>query len=504
MPKGSVNSLHYTSYQDSVPPADQWEQITENGHLTIGRWHNFFHTSLAAWEQEWHGFPKRGIGAHISFNIEESIFPYLGFYDKTDGPHPLWPTWNSIKDVTTLAEFAGGTKTYQQIRDDGEWTAEMDTRFANRMALSLMVFGQGGAYTGTGFSYWHVEPQTDKLNSEDIFLGEKNMRFWHVPGYSSTNKTITLNGRTYPAPDGHFQKLQTFHDDYKYIIDLSYIKSNTEYNLEPDSRSMQRFLRTRHVTADAIGRDMINMDRMMRNHGKLIANVFQQQHYAEQNLFSPYSWYDASEKIDLPPYIVYSQRTIREFIWSGIPGSGYFGFDNYITDNTMPREVVPSHQLATHMRYNKYWDTYHAISAAGNTFRNFHGFLKTAILTFNLEIKPQGSSSFSIYNGLDAFGRTSGGGNYAMKPAIATKHSFNAQGLTIVFCVGHEQEVDDVRTDHFRIPNIMGTNYIEVTYKGIGTRWFEVFIPNGATGRKFTAYSLVQGREVPGSDGYII
>ncbi len=335
---GKLSTLHILSGEsiDSVPPADQWEQITENGHLTIGRWHNFFHTSLAAWEQEWHGFPKRGIGAHISFNIEESIFPYLGFYDKTDGPHPLWPTWNSIKDVTTLAEFAGGTKTYQQIRDDGEWTAEMDTRFANRMALSLMVFGQGGAYTGTGFSYWHVEPQTDKLNSEDIFLGEKNMRFWHVPGYSSTNKTITLNGRTYPAPDGHFQKLQTFHDDYKYIIDLSYIKSNTEYNLEPDSRSMQRFLRTRHVTADAIGRDMINMDRMMRNHGKLIANVFQQQHYAEQNLFSPYSWYDASEKIDLPPYIVYSQRTIREFIWSGIPGSGYFGFDNYITDNTMP------------------------------------------------------------------------------------------------------------------------------------------------------------------------
>ncbi len=395
--------------------------------------------------------------------------------------------------------------TLDQLEQSNFWIAEQRMRLANRMGLMLQIAKKNGGYVGYGATYWHTLPQGNALTHNDFFLSDHTMRFDQIPGYNSTNQTITLNGRTYNGSIGHFTKHQTFNVDYRYFSDLEFTGDPATFQNIPDYPALWADVSSVHAVAAETARTMINYDRMIKVNGQKIANVRQLQPYGEQNFWQPFAWSNSQEKVDVPPYLMRIAKTVAEFMDGDIPGSGYFNFDNFVTDlQNFPRGVISSDHMLNHQRFNKHWHTYEAITAAARDLQDYHEFLFNSTLTTDLDFKYGGTGSWVTSNPLMSYGNQAGGGQTTRYPTAITRHIQSPTGLYVMVLAGHEQGWETTRTDHIRIPNVMSTNTISITYKGRDVALFQVFIPNGTTNTTYTAKSIVPAWERKGYGGIIV
>lgn len=487
----------------NADPANSYESLQNNQkfyqspesqiHPGILEGFGFYDTPLPAMETNYmNNCPQLGAGAMWSANIETSNHCNPDMFFR-DGMAPVkgFPSWDSVKNKSTFCEIDSLVRTYGQLADQGLFTSEMTTRYSNRVTILMQVAGRNGAKVAFGSSMWQGDPRTDCLQTGGRFL-DAGTRFDFIEGYNAQTKTITLNNRVYQTPSS-FYKLEDWHLSYYYYVFLrEYTGSNFES--EADYLSLWPKLYNNHPVAGEIGHIMANQKRMVDVHGQVIPHVRQTQpHYEIQsgNGFTPAAWNLGPEsKIMQPPYLNYTLSAINYMVEGENEYSGNYAFANYITNLQLGHGVIDMNDQANHPYFNYHQHALEAFACAHADLAPYSWMLENGTLSFDLDFKNQGSSNWNITNGVLAFGQKPDGSFNERVPCGLTRHLQTDAGLHVLLLVGMEQYWEQTRTDLVRIPSIMRTNTIQVTYRGPGAHIFHVYIPNSTSNTTYVAKAV--------------
>ncbi len=365
------------------------------------------------------------------------------------------------------------------------------------MGILLQQAKRNGAYVAMGASMFQGYPNHN-INEPGNNFADSGMNVAAIPGYLG-NDSINLNGRTYTQMQNSFYKYETFNDDYFYYLDYSFdLPSGLNYNDITTYPQLWQYINTGNVFAAEVGHITENQAHMRYIHGgNVIPSVRQTQIYYEKGDFPPSAFGVGTEhnRVWQPPYLNRIIQLTSQFLNGEMPGSGFFLFANWVWPGS-PRGVISTGQQQTDSSLNFHLHGLESLGFHASEFNSHLWLLSDSTLTTTIDMKFGGNGNWQTVTGPSAFMNNT--------PCAITRHRQTSTGLYVLFMVGYNQSWDSVRTDHIRIPNVMSTNIIEVTYKGKDVAVFEVFIPNGTNNTTYTARSIVPSWERKGYGGIII
>lgn len=521
--QGTASSPGLTYPFSGVPDNQKFDYSTES-HLHGGKeGHGFWASTLAEMEIQYRAsIPAYGPGAHWTANIETSNYWARDAYHNDDGSGGWghYPRWADVKTNTIQLESTAAINAFGPscsletlFSNPGIQQQEADVRRANRLSIMLKCASRNGAYASYGSAAYQGEPKTDALSTSNRFL-DGNADVSHIPGYSGTPGTITLNGNTYTGLTGSFYKHETCHLDYHYYFDCLYdgqavgtqfLNSSSAYMQLTDYPTMYQKLTNKHPIAREVGHWLAIQKRLKEVHdGQSIPIIRMHELFYEDNYSRvPYAFNTplgdgAPTKIWVAPYVARIQRMVPHFLEGEKPGSGFHIFHS----NGAPNQGI-IWNLATTPAYNHHLHTVTALFAASRDMQTVLDKINGSVLTTDIDIKINNTGSFQTVNGVQAYALGPDGGQGTLLPCFVTRHKFTSAGTYVIFMGGMDQGWNTTRTDVIRIPGVGNGNTIKVTYKGPDLQFFEVLFPNGVSNTEFTAQSIVPVWQRSGYGGRI-
>ena len=498
----------------------------------------FFVVSLQQYVNDmWGRIPALGYG-----DLAKYRFFVLDFESATNGINPgqsggpalpgfdtgYFNNWSSQKNQSIQLESSQETITLEQLanRGKGAWDIEMQTRRANRFAVTLEMakkkanpaidakVSQGSCpVIGTDLSFQNSSGAFYDGYCKVQYIGgdvNGNITLTIPP---ATNWSVKLDGDCYSHSD--FLHLYVY-DGRPYFIngdtDESQIFDQKLSNTQSYPYLWSR-IKTEHRTAYELALIEMNQQACLNRFGRKLPLIRMQEPFYEFFRSVPFSQlqnvdtYNNSNflqtpRVWLPPQLLYTSAFVIRFIAGNEANWGYYLFP-YDFQQQM---VDPATFVGANGK--KFYDhEMHNVTALYQAFADlqpYEQFFTGTTLT-NPEVQLLQTGSWSApYTAAEAR-NVNGGVHGVQKPVYRVRHKAVPGGTDVLIMGGMEQGWTDERTDMVRLPSGgLNGNSFRIKLRGPNPQVYRFFVPSTDSNQVFDALPVVEtARERAGYAGLI-